>query len=1202
MNNSINLNDLLMEALSGLATDKTVSASDAIVFSSELVETLISSIDPDNSLALTCPNADIDPSYGNRESGHMPSTQPFGESDTSVKPLGTPSASSIIEKIDTKTKAKTMNILLHSFWRMLNANDQNEIGFNKEKLIETHIALVEKMKSKGWVHQYMDSFDDTLPAHLRGTIVGPANPPKDKADGNERESITVAPAESSEPTTLKVDAKLNVALPEVVVDKDSYFKLKKQDINQILGDEAADEITASLPDDALYLLVDAVETGVFNKVEITKQELENAAPGYAGRMFVEGHDWNNPQKAIGQILKATVVFSPQKSKWVMRVLAVILKEDAIKNFERGLYKFVSIGATMKAICSVCGLTVQEGCRHIKGMVYEGANGTKIECKYKAVDLQMEELSAVNVPACRTASAYGRVSREQARDLLAASLGTTSGEELVALEAAIELQEIIYGEHHMESKNNIADWQKEFRICDAQGYNSLMQEAAGNIELSKTYNDLVAHRNISKKEENLIFAHSLLHRWFNQPNRIHGWTEDAIAKMHCDIEAELLGMGVEQLPEVSVMDSILHAKAESLKDGGAGAASVSPAAAPAAGDSGADVALKFPVSDDEDELNKPKKDGSGNGQRANKGRGGCDSENDNGQGKCKASSEEKEELFSQNKKNENSDVQQKCDDEMTEEDEENEENCKKNKKTFGANKIFNKNNIVDSENDDNEEEDEQEMQNEDCNKNPDVKQEAVSLSDGLVRRAGYQDGVSKAQAGETKAKGKDQNLGADLPVKGAEYRKGYETGYKEAGKNAEPDYVDDQISKTGGTEMAVENTEKVVLEKAQKDEAKKSGAVKDFGTRKEQGVAKPEVKYSDADAKHERAEEKGETNSTHEYDAKEGHAKAEVQYKEQKQDGDNYGYLKCPKCNQGNIMQETKKCPNCGAPHSELIPIKEEERLGDFPYMKTHTAYDAPPMEAKTPGVATPAAQKSKLAQEDQEDVVSSIKTEMRLMKEHISKITNQSEAERDTWYAERRELVNANQSLSEALTATQEDIDTIRLDLDTKTSMYKTLLEEHQALLRQVEEHANFAKKQLVDEIVSSKINLGLIDDENVNDQSQLYMEKSIETLRVLQEEMAANSQRISDIVLQSKFGVPKGKELDGDSETTEGVKVSKGETVESKEEAKKQQDAADKMATQEEIDEAAKELGELKQGAVKQSNTIMAQVRRSLTNNRRTR
>jgi len=1180
MNNSINLNDLLMEALSGLATDKTVSVSDAIVFSSELVDSLTSFIDPQNSLSLTCPNADIDTSYGNRRSGHLPSSKPFGENDTGVTPLGTPSVSSLVEKIDTKTKSKTMNILLHSFWRMLNANDQNEIGFNKEKLIETHIALVEKMKSKGWVHQYMDSFDDTLPAHLRGTIVGPANPSKDKAEGDEREPITVAPLESASSTTLEIDAKLNVALPEVAVDKNSYFKLKKQDIKQILGDDAADEITANLPDDALYLLVDAVETGVFNKVEITKQELENAAPGYAGRMFVEGHDWNNPQKAIGQILKATVVFSPQKSKWVMRVLAVILKEEAIKSFERGLYKFVSIGATMKAICSVCGLTVQEGCRHIKGMVYEGANGSKVECKYKAVDLQMEELSAVNVPACRTASAYGRVTREQARDLLAASLGTMSGEGLVALEAAIELQEIIYGEHQMESRNNIADWQRDFRIRDAQGYNSLMQDAANSIELNKTYSDLVAHRGIAKKEENLIFAHSLLHRWFNQPSRVHAWTENDIAKMHCEIEAELLNMGVENLPDVSVMDSILHAKAASLKD--SGAASASPATAPSASSSGADIALKYPISDEKNSESEE------------------DSEKKQEEEKKRSSDEENKENFLQNKKCEDAEPQQDSDDIVPKKEEESEKKCENNNKTFGANKILNKNNIVDSENE--EEDDEQEMKNQDCNKNPDVQQEAISLSDGLVRRAGYQDGVSKAQAGETKAKGKDQNLGADLPVKGADYRKGYETGYKEAEKNAEPDYVDDQISKTGGTEMAVENTEKVVLEKAQKDEAKKSGAVKDLGTRKEQGVAKPEVEYSDADAKNvERAENKGETNSQHEYDAKKGHAKAEVQYKEQKQDGANYGYLKCPKCNQGNINQDTSKCPNCGAPHSDLIPVKEEERLGDFPYMKTHSAFDAPPMEAKTPGVATPAAQKSKLSQEDQGELVSSIQTEMRLMKEHISKITTQADAERDTWYAERRELVSANQSLSGALTATQEDLNTVQLDLDTKVSMYKTLLEEHQALLRQVEEHASFAKKQLVDEIISSKINLGLIDDDGIEGQSQNYMEKPIETLRVLHEEMAANSQRISDIVLQSKFGVPKGKEVEGACGTTEGVKVSKGEAVESAEDAKKQQKAADKMATQEEIDEAAKELGELKQGA-KQSNTIMAQVRRSLTNNRRTR
>lgn len=1184
-NQNLSQNSLIIDALSAFANDRATSAADAIIFSGNIIQLLSGYIDPENKLELTpglgcapcnpsaaarceeTPDGDIDTSYGHRRKGNMPSTKPFGDSDTSVQPLGAPSASAIIAKIDTKTKAKTMNILLHAFWKMLKSKDQHEMGFNEEKIIAAHTALVEKMKSRNWNHQYMDNLDDTLPAHLRGTIVGPANPAKDKGN-EEREQITVAPVDA-ESANLNIDATLHVALPEVTIDQSSCFKLKKEDVKNFLGDDAK-EITANLPDDALYLLVDAVETGTFNKVEISKEELDNAAPGYAGRMFVEGHDWNNPQKAIGQILKASVVFSPQKGKWVMKVLAVVLRKDAIQNFDRGLYKFVSIGATMKAICSVCDLTVQDGCRHIKGMIYE-VGGKKIECKYRAAELQMEELSAVNVPACRSAQAYGKISREQARELLAASLETASGEELVALEAAIELQEIIYGDkpqyQSKEETRNMANWQTEFRISDAQGYNCLLQKAEQYPMLSRTYGNLLSRKNISQDEDSLIFAHELLHRWFNQPSRAKGWTEEEIVEKHDEIVQALMELKIE-VPDASVMDAVLHSKSKkaSLKDSGA--------ACPAPGASGADTALKFPPleddSDDNDD-NDDKKD------------------NDN-----------EEEKFAKNKAACGEGEQPFYDGDEDDEDGEDFEDCEKKsskiQKTLKSNKILNDNNIADVV--EVPEDEDEDMSSNNQNKTPEVKHEAMSVNDSVARRAGYQDGVAKAQAGETKAKGKSQNSGADLPVKGADYRQGYEAGYKESQKHGEKQYVDDQISK-GGIEMAVENTEQVVLEKAQKDEAKRSGAVKDFGTRKEQGVAKPEVKYSDKDEKFERQEEKGDTNATHDYDAKKGHAKAEVQYVDQKQDGQNYGYLKCPKCNQGNIMQDSAKCPNCGAPHSELIPIKEEERMGDFPYMKTQTAFDAPPMEAKTPGVPTPAAQKSKLSA-DKDDGIVAVQGEIRLLKEHISKITSQAENEKETWYAERRELVFANQSLSDALTAAKEETDNLRLDLETKNSMYKTLLEEHNELLRQAEEHTKFQKKQLVDEIVDSKIRLGLLDDSSTEDQANYYMEKPIETLRALHEEVTSNTKRITDMVLQSKFGVPKEGAEEPMPATTEGVKVSKGEAVESKDEAKKKQEIIDKMIDDETAAAKAEEAGELKQGAVKDSNSITALVRRSLNTNRR--
>lgn len=1109
--------------------------------------------------------------------GQMPSG--VGSGENSVQPLDAPTTSAIMDKIDTQSKAKAMNAVLHAFWKILDARAAHETALSKEKVVVAHTALVDKMKKRGWLHQYLDKLDDTLPVHLR-TIVGPEAPEKKHGDDStEREPITVAAPDNEQGVSFS--GAMHVALPEVQISTSSCVQLKADGAKKFLG--KSEQIAPDLPDDALFLVIDAVETGTFNKVEISKEELERAAPDYAGRMFVEGHEWNDPSKAIGQVLKAKVVFNPTKGKWVMQVLAVVLREDAIKNFERGLYKFVSIGATMKAICTVCGLTVQDGCRHMKGMVYETPSG-KVECKYRASELQMEELSAVNVPACRTAGAQGRVTKEQARDLLAASLEKGCGEQLLSLEAAIDLQEIIYRNESMQLKGDrqsMAKWQEEFRISDAQGYNSLLQRAENYPLLSRTYGDLLGHRKVPQEADGLLFAHELLHRWFNQPNRAKGWSEEEIVGKHDEVMAALVNMSVEH-PVVSVMDAVLHAKCrheakENFEPGEKaipGAELPEPNLPPEQPKPGAATEIEQP-SIPEDEVQPALTKMPIRNAATQK----------YGDEKCEKCGELKNKCSCQSATGANCEAKDK-------------NNHCYDTATLKSEKVLNQ---TDEKNNTDDDMDNAKSEKE-LDAGEEIEVEAVSLSDAETRRAGYQDGVAKSQAGATKAQGKDMNIGADIPVKGADYKKGYQQGYKEAEKSREPNYVNEQISK-GGVKMAVENnTEPVVLEKS-KDEAKKTGAIKDFGTRKEQGEAKAPVQYADKEDLGEPRTDgsnKVETNAVHDYDAKKGEAKPEVRYEKPNQDGDVYGMLKCPKCNQGNIMGDSPKCPKCGAPHSDLIPIKEEERMGDFPYQKQHSAFDAPPMEAKTPGVPTPAAQKSKLSGDDESvtKFMAESQNELRLVKEHLGKITVQFEAERGSWYAERRELICSNQSLGEKLDSVQEELETVKLDLNTKSSMYKTLLEEHQGLMKRLDEHARMEKREIVSEIINSNVKLGLLAETEREAELQRYMEKPIETLRVLHEEVTKNTKRIADMMLSKKFGVPvEGKE------TTEQGKVTKGAAVENIGEAKAKAKQADELEkADEKAGEDVEEADKMLSGATKDSNTIYAQVCRSLKNNRRNR
>lgn len=996
-------------------------------------------------------------------------------SDGKVEPMGTPTAGAVVEKIDTESKAQFMNLFLHVMWSQVeNATDGIQAA-EKEKMISVHSALVEKMQSRGWVHTFVNALDNTLPPHLK-VVIGPQPASGPTPGMPEREKVVVAPIglAGQKPFSIKDGLSFPVALPEVSTK--TCVKLSYNDALAIVQDKES-KPSFELPIDGLFLLLDAVEEGIFNNVRISKEEMEKAAIGYPGRMFVEGHDWNDPRRAIGQILKAKVVFKPETGKWTMQVLAVVLRDDAISAFTKGLYKFVSIGATMKAVCSVCGLTMQEGCRHEKGRVYDGPRGKQM-CFFDARDLQMEELSAVNVPACRPAGVTGKVSIEEARNLLAAALEQGSHGSLHPLEYMMGLQEIIYCQD--EEEFSMADWKKEFRIEDAKGYNALLQRTEQYPHLGRVFGDLARTKKVptDTDAEVLSFAHELLHRWFNQPTRAKSWSEDDIAEKHAVLAALMRQHNVVH-GQVTVMDDALHSKASFF-------------AAKCEGKPAEECGKEEPL---------PEKDGVQSDKISGKTEDGA-------------------------KKSGDSSPDDSC------------EKCESEGKTG------------------------------ECT------HKVVSFNDAEERRAGYQDGVAKAQAGATSAQGKQANQGADLN-KGADYRKGYQQGYKEAQKTNEPDYVDAQIAK-GGINMSVTGEEKVVLTKS---ETTTSGAVKDLGTRKEQGEMKPEVKQTDPDkAQVDKDKKLGGVSieSTHNYDPAKGEHKADVQKQKVDKDGDTYGYLKCPKCNQGNIMADSAKCPRCGAPRSELIPIKEEERMGDFPVQKTHSAYDTPPMDAKNQNPSNTPEMKKMSA--DENTRFATLSEEVHALKMHLTTVNSNVNKEREAWLQEKQALVNEYRDLNTQIANSRTEIEALKLDLGTKDSMIKTLSAENQSLLKKLELYTKTEKDEIIEKILNAKASLGVaLTDEQKSEHVANYSSKPIETLRVVLDELTASVKHFAKVTMSQRFGVP---------ETTEAGKVSEKEGVVASEKDAVLKQIQDKAEVDKAEAKGQEDVGE---------NTIMGKILHSL-------
>jgi F0F1-type ATP synthase delta subunit len=1053
------------------------------------------------------------------EVGAMPSSSTT--SDGKVEPEGTPMPVAVMEKIQTEKQARFLNLFFHVLW---NSSADSEEPAKKAKLQDAHTALAEKMAEKGWQHPYLDTLDDTLPPHLSTTvgIISPAESPQ-ISDG--RVPITVGIADTDgklegKKDDLKAEKKNDrfvATLPELQLGL-GYSKLTRDEALKLVGDSLEPE--TELPQDALYLLIDVVEEGIFNNVEVTKAEMEAAAPDYAGRMFIEGHDWNDPQKAIGQVLKASVYFNKIRNKWTMRALTVVLRKHAIESFTLGLYKFVSIGASMRATCNICGLSLQEGCPHKRGVFYDTPRG-KIKCHFIGREMVMEELSAVNVPACRPAGVVGRVSIDRAREMLAASM--EGGEAIGSLDFVCSLQEIIYREDKGEVP--MSKWQEKFRTGDIKGYMTLLASAEESTTLGHVFQEMRAKRKVDySNDETLSFAHELLHRWFNTPARCENWTEEEIVAEHDNIVAKMSEMGQEHVG-ISFMDAALHEQSKFAKCNKCGQEPCS----------GTDMCNSETVKDaivsEELEIaDCGKGDGKGNKKVAPV------VQNIN-QEQCSKPEKVKANLDS---KLLNTDGAAEP------------ENASEQTKVVAGGEI--------------EKEDEQLPEQ---GKGEAVAESsgtvAVSMNDACERRAGYIDGVAKAQAGG-KAGGKEMNQGAGI-VKGDDYEAGYQEGYKRPtkGKN----HLKEQISK-GGIQMVNTGSESPVV--AVNNEAENANvelaALKDVGTNEIQGELKAEMQKVDVDNQVDK-DKLGDVNVQSSSEQRDASFKTGVKEEKVSKNGADYGYIKCPECGLDNIAVDAKKCPNCG----KNVEMKEDKRMGDFPVQKTHSAYDTPPMEAKSQKPSE--APKMKLTAEV------ALTDELKMVKQHLKHLDERAENERAAWAAERQDFMSERESLVAANQQMSEELESLKLDLQTKDTMYRTVSEENSVLTAKLEKYAQNEKNEVIEQIVQTKIELGLISDEDVDAQRQRYTEQSIDTLKVILTEVAGNTKAIA-LAKSQTFGVP--------SETTESLtgNSEKDRVVETGDDAVKlEKEANEHIAKEDKVEKPA--------GVKTRGNSIMGTILRSL-------
>ena len=327
--------------------------------------------------------------------------------------------------------------LMHMWWHLPEKTKWTRLQISRE-----HTRIVAKLVSNGWGHMIKDTLDDALPQSLfkdyaPSTGEETVKPTKIIIITNQkRELVKEIESETMGKNAPIVDSgslqndlvvdvgSMRVILnqsefePSVTIEDRKSGNNDDQEYKKHLDNDQMEDLEEA--DGGLYLRVNAMHEGTWNFTEITKGELEKAAHTFVGRMVIEGHKWDDPERSLGEVLKASIKFDPEHQKFYLELIVKITRARGIKEVKEGRYKFVSIGATMKARCNICGLTINEGCYHIRGIEYDTEEHGRVICIKTATEIVFEELSFINVPAARWARVLEQIDPSQARELLAAS--------------------------------------------------------------------------------------------------------------------------------------------------------------------------------------------------------------------------------------------------------------------------------------------------------------------------------------------------------------------------------------------------------------------------------------------------------------------------------------------------------------------------------------------------------------------------------------------------------------------------------------------------------------------------------------------------------------------------------------------------------------------------------------------------------------
>lgn len=148
----------------------------------------------------------------------------------------------------------------------------------------------------------------------------------------------------------------------------------------------------------LYVRAGAVYDGkVDNRFLLDKDVMKEAAESFVGCPVLMGHDWRDPNAAVGIIRSSALRYDPKLKQFYIEMILEIKDEVAIEKIKRGLFNKLSIGFVVeKMICPLDGKDMKF-CKHAAGNYYEEGGVYRLA---RGIIKQFigKELSFINVPA------------------------------------------------------------------------------------------------------------------------------------------------------------------------------------------------------------------------------------------------------------------------------------------------------------------------------------------------------------------------------------------------------------------------------------------------------------------------------------------------------------------------------------------------------------------------------------------------------------------------------------------------------------------------------------------------------------------------------------------------------------------------------------------------------------------------------------